>query len=74
MKGKRLTASAVFHGYRINRDYCGNINDDKTNCVRFFKKSLPFYQLYGKFLTYCQKLCILVIRQLPIGIRRFLYE
>lgn len=64
MKGKRLTASAAFHGYRIKRNYCGNINDGKTNYVRFIKNSLSFYQLYGKFLTYCQILCILSVREL----------
>ena len=62
MKGKRLTASAALHGYRIKRDYCGNINDAETNCVRFFKKSLPFHQFFRYFLTYRQKLCILESR------------
>ena len=59
---QRLTASAALHDFRINRDYCGNINDAETNCVRFFKKSLPFHQFFRYFLTYHKKLCILESR------------
>ena len=66
MKDRRLTASAAFHDDRINRDYCGNINDAKTNCVQFFKESLPFYQFCHNSLTYCQKLCILGVREVPM--------
>ena len=56
---KRLTASAAFHDYRIIRDYCGNINDSKTKCVRFFKKTLRFCQFFHNLLTFWQKLSIL---------------
>ena len=68
---KRLTASAAFHAYRINRDYCGNINDAETNCVRFMKKSLPLYQICGSFLTDRKNLCILDNRRFTIRNRRY---
>ena len=67
---KRLTASAAFHDYRINRDYCGNINDAETNCVRFFKKTLPFYQIFRKLIDLLEETVYSVYQKILIGNRR----